>query len=64
LRDKKELQREIYFEHMIVGAYHKVSAIDSLTGLEVSITGAKGAAQKDLESIAMRKLRMRLEREK
>ncbi|MBZ0217214.1 MAG: hypothetical protein K8F25_11710 [Fimbriimonadaceae bacterium] len=56
--------REVYFEHRIVGAYHKVSAIDSHTGLEVSITGAAGADQGGLEDMALRKLRLRLEREK
>ena len=55
--------REIYFEHRIVGAYHKVSAIDSLTGTEVSIIGAAGADQNGLENMALRKLRLRLERE-
>ncbi len=60
----KNIPHEIYFEHTIIGAYHKVSAIDSRTGIEVSITGATGADQKGLEDMALRKLRLRLEREK
>lgn len=35
----------------------KVSAIDPLTGTEVSIVGSPSATQKQLESVAIRKLK-------
>lgn len=40
-----------------VGNVVKVSAIDPESGTEVSIVGAKGLAQKDMEAVAVRKLR-------
>ncbi len=46
----------IYFEFIRQGAYVKVVAIDAASGLEVSIVGAAGTPQADLERLALRKL--------
>jgi hypothetical protein len=54
--------REVYFEFTVVGAAVKVAAIDSLTGVEVSVMGPVTAARGDLERLALAKLKARLER--
>jgi hypothetical protein len=48
--------REIFIEIVTVGTYAKVSAIDSQTGIEVSITGPANADRNALESTAVAKL--------
>ena len=58
-----EPRREVYFEHIAIGNSVKVTAIDSLTAIEVSIVGPVGAARSDLERLALRKLKARLARE-
>jgi hypothetical protein len=58
-----DTDREIYFEHIAIGASVKVTAIDSLTGVEVSVIGPVSAAQADLERLALQKLNARLARE-
>jgi hypothetical protein len=50
------LGREIFIEIHTVGTYAKVSAIDSQTGIEVSITGPANADRNALESAAVAKL--------
>jgi hypothetical protein len=55
--------REVYFEFVKLGNAVKVTAIDSLTAIEVSVMGPANAAQSDLERVALQKLRMRLRRE-
>jgi hypothetical protein len=55
-------QRVVYFEHIVLGASVKVTAIDSLTAVEVSIVGPASAAKHDLERLALRKLEARLKR--
>ena len=55
--------REVYFEFITVGNAVKVTAIDSLTGIEVSAMGPASAAQMDLKQLALQKLRARLKRE-
>lgn len=55
--------REVYFEFTPVGAAVKVAAIDSVTGLEVTVMGPASASQADLERLALQKLRARLARE-
>jgi len=55
-------QRVVYFEHIVLGGSVKVTAIDSLTAVEVSIVGPAGAPKHDLERLAMRKLEVRLKR--
>ena len=55
--------REIYFEHIAIGNAVKVTAIDSVTAIEVSIVGPASASQGDLERLALQKLKVRLARE-
>ncbi len=49
--------QEVIFEFRRVGAYVKVSAVDTRSLVEVSIVGAPDAGQALLESIAFNKLR-------
>ena len=53
---------EVYFEFVAIGNAVKVTAIDSLTAIEVSIIGPVGAAQAELERVALQKLKARLAR--
>jgi hypothetical protein len=53
-------EREIYFEFTAVGSVVKVAAIDAQTGLEVAVMGPAGAAQADLQRLAVQKLKARL----
>ena len=56
--------REIIFEFTPLGGSVKATAVDVLTGVEVSVTGPSGpAAQRELQRIALAKLRQRLVRE-
>lgn len=55
--------REVYFEFTAVGATVKATAIDSLTGIEVSVVGPVTAARTDLQRLALAKLERRLARE-
>jgi hypothetical protein len=41
----------------------KVTAIDSLTAVEVSVMGPVSASQADLRQLALQKLRLRLKRQ-
>jgi len=54
---------DVYFEFIAIGATVKVTAIDALTGTEVSVAGPASAAQADLERVALQKLKARLARE-
>lgn len=54
--------RQIYYEFVPVGPQIKVSAIDSLTNIEVSIIVPRSAMRKDMETLALRKLQRALER--
>jgi hypothetical protein len=56
-------EREVHFEFITVGNAVKVTAIDSLTGIEISTMGPANAAQADLRQLALQKLRARLKRE-
>lgn len=51
----------IYLEFYPVGNQVKVAAIDSSTGVEVSVFGPASASQEDLKQLAIRKLQRRLE---
>jgi len=53
-------EREVYFEFVILGNAVRVSAICSVTGVEVQVIGPAGAARHDLERLALRKLERRL----
>jgi hypothetical protein len=55
-------EREVYFEHVAIGRSVKVTAIDSLTAVEVSIVGPETATKADLEQLALKKLKARLAR--
>ena len=48
--------REVYFEFRRVGNYVRVTAIDSLTGTEVTIAGDAKAGETMLKQTALRKL--------
>jgi hypothetical protein len=52
---------EVYFEFTPVGNVVKVAAIHSATGTEVSVLGPASASQADLQGLALRKLRARLQ---
>jgi hypothetical protein len=52
--------REIYFEHTVVGRQVKVTAICSVTHVEVSVFGPVAASQHDLETLALRKLEAKI----
>ncbi len=56
-------QGEVYFEFHQVGRAMKVSAVDAATGIEVVVMGPASATQSDLQNIALRKLKARIERE-
>jgi len=56
-------EREVYFEFHAIGNAVKVTAIDSLTGIEVSAMGPSSASQADLQQLAVQKLKARLRRE-
>jgi hypothetical protein len=55
--------REVYFEFTVIGHTVKVTAIDSVTGIEVATMGPARASQADLEQLALAKLKARLLRE-
>jgi hypothetical protein len=54
--------RAVYFEFTAIGAVVKVAAIDSVTGIEVTVMGPASASKADLERLALRKLKARLAR--
>ncbi|MFZ3033922.1 MAG: hypothetical protein WA138_07915 [Parvibaculum sp.] len=56
--------REVIFEFIPLGGSVKASAIDVLTGIEVSVVGpATLASRGELQRIALTKLKQRLARE-
>ena len=55
--------REVYFEFVAIGNVVKVTAIDSLTGTEVSAMAPANAARADLQQLALQKLKARIKRE-
>ncbi len=48
---------EVYLEHQKIGNLVKVSAIHAETAIEVSIQGPASASQRELETIAINKLK-------
>jgi hypothetical protein len=48
--------REVFFEIVTIGAFAKVSAIDPVTGTEVSIIAPAGGDEAILKAVALRKL--------
>ncbi len=59
---RNESGREILIEIVTIGAYAKVSAIDSATGTEISITGPANAERAALEAAAIQKLEFMLKK--
>ncbi|NVK32837.1 MAG: serine hydroxymethyltransferase [Rhodobacteraceae bacterium] len=55
---------EVYLEFQRFGNQVRVTAMDAQTGVEVYVIGPLNAAQHDLQSLAVRKLKRRLEQEK
>ncbi len=60
---KEAAPGEVYIEFTPIGRQVKVSAIDATTGIEVAVMGPVSASQKDLQALAIRKLRRRLSEE-
>lgn len=56
--------QEVLFEITRIGPYMKVVAIDPVSGIEVSVQGPKTAMQRDLQDLAIRKLKRAIERQK
>ncbi len=52
----KSDNREVLLEFIAIGNSVKVSAVDPLTKVEVSIVGPASASRSDLERAAIRKL--------
>ena len=52
---------KVYFEFHQIGRAVKVTAVDAETGVKVVIMGPTSASQNDLQNLAMRKLKVRLE---
>ena len=52
-----------FFEFTQIGASVRVAAIDGATGIEVAVIGPASAAPRDLERLALAKLRARLAKE-
>jgi hypothetical protein len=55
--------REVYFEFTAIGSTVKVIAIDSVTGIEVTVMGPATATKTDLQRLALQKLKARLARD-
>lgn len=52
---------EVYFEFLQIGGQMRVVAIDAATGTEVTIIAPLTATQVQMQTIALAKLRRRLE---
>ena len=52
---------EVFFEFLNVGNSMRVTAIHERTGVEVVVIGPANAHQRDLQRLALNKLRRRLE---
>ncbi len=59
--EKQPLSGAVYFEFVPIGRAVKVIAMCSVTGVEVAIVGDSKAKQKDLERLALRRLKRKLE---
>lgn len=56
VKDMVMAARDVLFEFRRIGAYVKVSALDSLSGTEVSIVGDAAAGEMRLKQVALKKL--------
>lgn len=52
---------EVYFEFTQVGGQMRVAAIDARSGIEVVVIAPLSATQSQMQSLALAKLRRRLE---
>ena len=62
-RDDAPRAGEVYFELLRAPNALRLVAIDAATGTEVTVMGPINASRDDLERIALRKLRRRIEAE-
>ena len=60
---RQNRNKEYLIEFHQVGRYVKVSAIDPVTNIEVSMVGAASATQSELSRLAVRKLEYVLARD-
>ncbi|MFL9827384.1 DUF6898 family protein [Rhodoplanes sp. SY1] len=56
--------REVFFEMTAVGGAVRVAAIDSATGIEVTVMAPLTTSRADLQRLALRKLERRLAQER
>ncbi|MDP2697856.1 hypothetical protein [Thalassospira sp.] len=56
MSQKSMSQREIYFEIKQIGMYLRCTAIDSLTGTEVTVAGPVVRNPEQLKRVALQKL--------
>ena len=54
---QKHTPQQVIFEFRQIGTAIKVSAVDVATGTEVTVQGAASANRKELEQVALQKLR-------
>ncbi|HEY4265221.1 MAG TPA: hypothetical protein VGM72_07880 [Micropepsaceae bacterium] len=54
--------REVLIEIVTLGTFSKVTAIDSATGTEVSVTGPANGSRASLEAAALSKLKFVLKK--
>lgn len=54
--------QEIIIEHIRQGKYVKVSAVDTVTGIEASIVGDPAAGKQALDELAVQKLHYVMEK--
>ncbi|WP_319531388.1 DUF6898 family protein [uncultured Cohaesibacter sp.] len=52
---------EIYIEFFVIGPQMKAVAVDAATGVEVTVFGPKTVSRLELQNLAVRKLKRRLE---
>ena len=56
MKSDADERREVFIEIMTLGTYAKVTAIDSVTGTEVSVTCPANAPRATMEAAAVSKL--------
>jgi hypothetical protein len=56
-------QSDVLFEFTAIGTVVRVAAIHVATGTEVTVMGPTSASRKDLERLALQKLKARIARE-
>ncbi|WP_373235898.1 DUF6898 family protein [Cohaesibacter celericrescens] len=51
---------EVYIEFFTIGKQMKAVAVDAATGVEVTVFGPTNVSQKELQNLAVQKLKYRL----